>query len=86
MLSVSVLVTAVWATALVAADSGCDVFYSCTPKKQCEPYQEDLSTLKGKAEIIILKPCSNLATAARSAQGQQRVQGAGGEAEESGLQ
>ena len=51
MLSVSVLVTAVWATTLVAADSGCDVFYSCTPKKQCEPYQEDLSTLKGKAEI-----------------------------------
>ena len=51
MLSVSVLVTAVWATSLVAADSGCDVFYSCTPKKQCEPYQEDLSTLKGKAEI-----------------------------------
>ena len=51
MLSVSVLVTAVCATALVAADSGCDVFYSCTPKKQCEPYQEDLSTLKGKVEI-----------------------------------
>ena len=39
MLSASVLATAVWAAALVAADSGCDVFYSCTPKKQCR-YRE----------------------------------------------